>query len=313
MHVINHLQPHLKTNNSTLQLTIIKAFDLIGQSLHPDHLGATPPYTFKHRDEFLRECIRYINLNPTPEVPPKKGESVPIDKKPSKSKVTLKVFPVNNTKAKTSVLGLNACATLIRLNPPLPRDLEEIVTRVVLQYITLEKEDTPPKPDAPPEEPVDLNLVFENLDLVLMTILSQDKSVACLKRLLKVASKFFVSPIAVHRKRAISTYVRLLKKFIDLVSEMLRNNIKPTDRQIEGIGHNLASMLPRCTDPDPEVRGHAIESIQLLLYIHWLLEKVLQESSEGTPLPDIELRPPKTLNPFTGLRKRMVSLEDQNE
>lgn len=72
-------------------------------------------------------------------------------------------------------------------------------------------------------------------------------------------------------------------------------------------------MLPRCCDPSPVIRGNAIESIQLLLYINWMLDKVVKELSEGKPSSEIDLRAPKPLAPFTGLRKKMVQLEDQNE
>lgn len=78
---------------------------------------------FKHRDEFLRELLRYINLNPLP--PPRKDEKVK-EMAPVVNKVDIKPFTVGNAKAKSSVLGLNACATLIRLSPPLSRDLEEV-------------------------------------------------------------------------------------------------------------------------------------------------------------------------------------------
>jgi len=242
-----------------------------------------------------------------PPAPPRKDDK-PKELPAVVNRVEIKPFTLGNAKAKSSVLGLNACATLIRLSPPLARDLEEMVTAVVSQYTTIEKDD---KHEEGVED-IGTPLIIENLDACLMTILSMDKSVACLKRQLHVTSQFFASANASHRKRAMSTYVRLLKKYIDLVSESLKSNVKPTDREVEGIGHNLATLLPRVCDPEPEVRGHAIESVQLLLYIHWLLQKILTEDPK-TPTAEIELRPPKTLNPFTGLRKRMIALEDQNE
>jgi len=52
----------------------------------------------------------------------------------------------------------------------------------------------------------------------------------------------------------------------------------------------------------------AIESVQWLLYVQWMLAQLVQ--SQGKPT---DLAPPKALSPLTGLRKRMVATEDQNE
>eukprot|EP01127_Copromyxa_protea_P018695 TRINITY_DN5940_c0_g1_i1.p1 TRINITY_DN5940_c0_g1~~TRINITY_DN5940_c0_g1_i1.p1 ORF type:complete len:1700 (-),score=516.03 TRINITY_DN5940_c0_g1_i1:86-4894(-) len=315
MHVITNVLPHLDTKTVALQQTLVKVFDLIGQSVHNDHLKLANNYTFKHRDEFLRRLLSYINLNPPPAAP-KKDPKAPAE--PVKRSLLIQPFPASLEKLKLSVLGLNACSTLIRLDPVLPRDLEEELVVVVSQFLSVEKET--PKEDKKPVkgsdelEKLDLALIFENLDRALMSLLQQDKSIACLKRLLQVVTKFFASHELEHRKRASSSYVRLLKKYIELVGETMQGNVKTiNDRQFEGLGNYIGVLLPRCCDPSSVIRGNAIESIQLLLYIHWMLEKVVKELSEGKASSDIDLRAPKTLAPFTGLRKKMVSLEDQNE
>jgi hypothetical protein len=51
-------------------------------------------------------------------------------------------------------------------------------------------------------------------------------------------------------------------------------------------------MIPRCCDPESEIRGFSIEIVQLTLYIHWCLNKVLVESNTK-PLDQIEINPPK--------------------
>ena len=81
-------------------------------------------------------------------------------------------------------------------------------------------------------------------------------------------------------------------------------------------------MLPRCCDPESDVRGtmschdmscyihhyknvmikvlrkvliylgHSIEAVQLTLYIHWALNKILNDSN-SKPLDAIEINPPK--------------------
>lgn len=55
-----------------------------------------------------------------------------------------------------------------------------MVTAVVLQFTTLEKDDKSEEG----QEDIGIALITENLDACLMTILSMEKSVACLKRLL---------------------------------------------------------------------------------------------------------------------------------
>eukprot|EP01126_Amoeba_proteus_P067356 TRINITY_DN9930_c0_g1_i5.p1 TRINITY_DN9930_c0_g1~~TRINITY_DN9930_c0_g1_i5.p1 ORF type:complete len:1273 (-),score=291.41 TRINITY_DN9930_c0_g1_i5:204-4022(-) len=315
MHIINNILPNLDTNNLALQQTIVKVFDLIGQTLHVDHLGAE--YRFKHRDDFLRHLMRYINLNPSP--PSKENKQVPLES--VSKRLTLQAFACSVEKIKLSILGLNACSTLAKLDS-LPRDLEEDIVAIACQYFTLEKEVPKPKDEKKDQTPtgedkqqenVDISLVFENVDRMLMVCLGQDTSIACLSRVVQVIIKFFFSPEMEHRKRASASYVRLLKKYVELMSERISQGTRLSDRHIEGLGYFLGTLLPRCCDPCAEIRGNSIESIQLLLYINMTLEKVVKEQSEGKGPGEIDLKAPKTLAPFTGLKKRMIQSEDQNE
>lgn len=103
--------------------------------------------------------------------------------------------------------------------------------------------------------------------------------------------------------------VRLLKKMVELLSARANTGSAGLkDHEVVGLGSLIATLLPRTTDSSPPVRGASIECIQLLLYIQHILQTLV--ASNGQP---VTLAPPKTLSPFTGLRKRMVALEDQNE
>ena len=58
-----------------IQVVIIKALDLIGKAMHPNHLGA--PYILKQRDELISTLLTFLlpdkeekNARPHPQVTP---------------------------------------------------------------------------------------------------------------------------------------------------------------------------------------------------------------------------------------------------
>lgn len=198
MHIISNILPHLDTKTPALQQTLVKAFDLIGQSVHNEHLKLANNFTFKHRDEFVKRLLSYINLNPPPPVKKDAKGYMIFTLSPShsfspvetpKRSLLVQPFPASFEKLKLATLGLNACSTLIRLDPVLPREIEEELVVVVSQFLSVEKD--LPKDDKKGSaklsdelEKLDLGLIFENIDRALMSLLGQDKSIACLKRLL---------------------------------------------------------------------------------------------------------------------------------
>jgi len=307
--IVNNMNPHLETTDHKLQVTIIQSLDLIGQSVTPEHLQA--PYVFKYRDSFMGHLINYMRLPLPGKVPPKKE-----DKKNEKEGKTLApiVAPtavldtilVDSSRTKTTVLALNACSTLCTLEPPLPADVEAELIATIVQYYSVQKDSKEKEEAEADEDSSKLDLIFLNLDRLFLTLLTKDPSIACVRRIMNAITPFFSSPDNVQRTRSLGTLVRILKKYVDLSTSK-----KPKDRNIEGLGKLIALMVPRICDPVGEIRGLSLEVIQLLFYVDWMLQTIIEAAEK--PITDIDLKPPKALAPLTALRKKMAQLEDQNE
>lgn len=67
------------------------------------------------------------------------------------------------------------------------------------------------------------------------------------------------------RERAISSVVFLLKKFVDLKT---KDSSEKREKLFTYVGHCIAMLIPRCTDPIVAVRQLALEGIQLCLCKH---------------------------------------------
>jgi len=324
-HIITHMTPHLETTDLPLQQINIQAMDLIGQSLTPDHLQSD--FIFKQRDQFISSLSNYLRLinslkkDDKKKDDKKKDDKKKDDKKKDESKVeekpvesqapvefstvTLETILMNSVKVKIAVLALNACTTLLSLEPGLPILVEQDLVSSIAQYYSVQKEGVDAEPKEG-EEAVNLDLVFLNLDRLMVAILTKDPSIACLKRLINSITPFFNSPDTQQCVRSLNSLGRLLKKYVDIATAK-----RPTDRHIEGLGRLLAIMLPRCCDPNGEIRGASLEAIQLLYYIEWMLVTIVEAGDKS--FADIDLRPPKIFGPLSGLRKRMIQLEDPNE
>eukprot|EP01125_Pyxidicula_operculata_P007550 TRINITY_DN2562_c0_g2_i2.p1 TRINITY_DN2562_c0_g2~~TRINITY_DN2562_c0_g2_i2.p1 ORF type:complete len:1126 (-),score=250.20 TRINITY_DN2562_c0_g2_i2:7-3384(-) len=315
IHVINNMNPFFESRDTKFQQTIIQSIELIAQTANPEHLQQ--PYTFKHRDAFIGHLLSYLRLtgpkqqqqqSPASNNQKKDANNTTTSSSSSSSSspshICLDNIPLSVQKYKVAVLALNACSTLVSLDPNLPPNVEDEILQVVSQYYSIQKElDVDEKPDNNNTE-----LLFQNLDKLLLTIMSKESNISCMKRITGSSlSIFFSSNDTTHRLRSISSFVKLLKKYVDVCSTK-----KPSDKNVDEIGNWIAKMLPRTCDPNGEIRGLSIESIQLLLYIQWLLSR-FSEEPPNKAISEIDIKPPKSLSPFTGLRKKMQQSDDQNE
>jgi len=99
-------------------------------------------------------------------------------------------------------------------------DVEQELVSVMAQYYSVQKDPATVKEAEPiegEEDNASLDLIFMNLDRLMITILTKDPSIACLKHLTAALIPFFSSLDTSQRIRSLNTFVRL-KKYVDLSS-----------------------------------------------------------------------------------------------
>jgi len=205
IHIITNMNPFFDTPDQKLQQVIIQTMDLIAQSVTPDHLQTA--FIFKQRDPFLATLTSYLKL-PVPKQAqqPAADKSKTDDKKKdpkalAPSNVSLETITINLMKIKIAVLALNACSDLISLDPGLPETVEHELVSTVAQYYSAQKEVPKEGKEAPKEEEnqdgeevATLDLIFLNLDRLLISVLTKDPTIACFKRLCHTITPFFLIP-----------------------------------------------------------------------------------------------------------------------
>ena len=244
--VLAAMRPHLERKGLSLPIceTMIKVIDLIAKSVHPSHLRVDN-YQFKPRDELLRHVINYITT-----IPPgtKGGQGI-------------------------RIIGLNAIAKLIVLEPPLSGELENELVSKTIQFFNMagaeEESGEAPGPGQEVASAAATNqMLFQNLNETLGSIVFMNTSIECLLRLLKALDPFVKNVNPLIRERAISATYYLLEKFVELLS----TGIAPNSDCFLHVGHCLASMAPRITDSNKSIRVPALQATQLFLFIDHLLK-----------------------------------------
>ncbi|GAM26848.1 hypothetical protein SAMD00019534_100230 [Acytostelium subglobosum LB1] len=229
------------------------------------HHDKVPNFVFKQRDELFKLLVQYMA---TP--PPSVNYQVKIE-------------------------GISACSTLAKLQPTLPLDLEGQIVTLLLQFYGAQAA------SAPADDSADVNNMVSQINTFFSTILYTQTSIVCLNRLVQYLDPLTRAKEAHLRERSIGCILYLVKKFIEYSTDAEQI---PAEKKFEHIGTSLSVIIPRCADPEPTVRKNAVETIQLMLYIDYMLKNVSYENRR--------VKPVDTIHPLTQI-KESITTTDVNE
>eukprot|EP01133_Synstelium_polycarpum_P020470 gene20470-24563_t len=266
VHMINPIRPSITLlKKPGKKISAIKMIDFIGKAMHGDKV---PGFIFKQRDELFKLLISYMSSPP-----PSVNLQVKID-------------------------GVNACSTLVNLSPVLPLDLEAQVVALVLTFFATQVTPATATTVSDDAEVVQLITSVNNL---FSTLLFNQTSIVTLTRLITYLDPLSRSKEAHLREKALYCILYIVKKFIEYSTEA---ETLPADKKFENMGVVLALVIPRCTDPEVTIRKYAIESIQLMLYIDYMLKNTTHENRR--------IKPIEHLHPLSSIRES-IATTDVNE
>eukprot|EP00005_Dracoamoeba_jomungandri_P008470 CAMPEP_0174265646 /NCGR_PEP_ID=MMETSP0439-20130205/27313_1 /TAXON_ID=0 /ORGANISM="Stereomyxa ramosa, Strain Chinc5" /LENGTH=1648 /DNA_ID=CAMNT_0015352207 /DNA_START=52 /DNA_END=4994 /DNA_ORIENTATION=- len=282
VHIINNMKPHMKTtSNKKVQANIIKALDLIGKAVHPSNLGAA--YRLKQRDELMEDLLEIV--------------------RPTKKKSEF----CGNEMAKLGLISMN---TLTLLEPPLPDTLEKSLLERACTFIEIgipkkkkkEKKKKEKEEEAAPDAGTnkEIEAILDQLNDLLSSVLFMDCATTTFSRLFRVLTPYTNRENPLVRQRAVATTLVLLKKFVEYTNTNVGN--RKEEKYFDKMGQNLAKLIPRCTDPAPQIRQKALEALGIMLFIDHMLRKRAEEGGEGD-----QVQPPAVLRPLNSLREKLAS------
>mmetsp|Transcript_7944 Transcript_7944/g.33416 ORF Transcript_7944/g.33416 Transcript_7944/m.33416 type:complete len:974 (+) Transcript_7944:72-2993(+) len=268
-HLLHTLEPYLnaKAMKADTKEVLIQSIDLVAKALHPSHLQEQ--YTFRRRDEFIELLINYM-------------------------------APSKEVSQKCRTLGLNTCSTLIHLDPAMAPELEEKLIKATMRYfyerapVEVGGKVTQAHADADQAVVEELRDTFNEM---LAAILYMDCSTICLGRIFDILVEHLNSTKDYQRVRVIGSMQLLLKKFIEFKSSGEAEDAGIEDA-FAAIGKTLGLLVPRCSDPEPQVRMAALESIELIFFIDNMLRTSVGQDTYN-------LTPPQQLQVAHELRGRM--------
>ncbi|EGG22616.1 hypothetical protein DFA_04746 [Cavenderia fasciculata] len=262
VHMINPIKPSIALlKKPAKKISAIKMIDHIGKALHQDRI---PGFIFKQRDDLFKLVISYMSTPPP------------------------------SVNLQTKIDGINACSTLINLQPLLPNDLENQIVMLLLQFYNTQS-------SAGAADEQEVNQLITAINNLFSTILFNQPTIACLNRLIQYLDPLSRSKDGHLREKSLFCILYLVKKFIEYSAES--ENL-PGDKKFENIGTTLSIVIPRCTDPEVNIRKYAIESIQLILYVDYMLKTATPEMRRVKPI--------EHLHPLSSI-KETITTTDVNE
>ncbi|KAK6184716.1 hypothetical protein SNE40_007128 [Patella caerulea] len=240
--ILRTISPYFQNvKDTSVKQNLIRTVEQIGKALHPDHLEQQ--YNFTTRGDFLSHLQNYM-----------KAES------------TISIH--NETRA----LAMNACATLIKLHPKLSEaEIFDLVKTCTDCLFGLPPDGVSPRKskddiyDDMLEAEVLLQTTFEALNEILKEIINKDPTPMGLESVFKHLVSWMLSVNDYERERALKTWLFVLEYYIE------RLDVSIVSRFLnEGIF--LARIIPRCTDPNNNIRQLAIDCIHTTLKIGQVYE-----------------------------------------
>ncbi|XP_069113199.1 maestro heat-like repeat-containing protein family member 1 isoform X7 [Argopecten irradians] len=239
--ILRGIQPYfanVKMETMDLKRCCIRTIELIGKTLEDiSHCGKLG-FSFTLRSTYLSYLQSYMKAESTTSI-------------------------TNETRA----LAMKSCATLVKLDPKLSEaEVFDLIKTATDCLFVLPKEGTSPKKgkeesyDQTLEAEVLLQSTTEAMHDLICVILSKDLTPNGLECVFKHTMKWF-HELEDHRR------VRSLETLL-MAEEYILENIDPSSDEINGFENEctiLARLVPRCTDPNTQVRQLAVDCIQVVL------------------------------------------------
>ncbi|XP_046558810.1 LOW QUALITY PROTEIN: maestro heat-like repeat-containing protein family member 1 [Haliotis rubra] len=179
----------------------------------------------------------------------------------------MKAEPVGHLSNETRALAMNACATLIKLDPRLSEaEIFDLIKTGLDCTLGLSLTGFPLKKgkeetyDEMLEMEVLMDATFQALYDMLTCMLTKNLTPEGLETIFKHLVPWILDPEEHKRERALKTWQNVLTFYLE------QADITSAER-FSNEGIFLARMIPRCTDPSINIRLHAIDCVQLTLKI----------------------------------------------
>ncbi|MBA0684383.1 hypothetical protein Goari_025974, partial [Gossypium aridum] len=266
----NMLSKLLHVRHPTAKQAVITAIDLLGRAvINAAENGA--PFPLKRRDQLLDYILTLMGRDESDDFADSSLELL-----------------------RTQALALNACTTLVSVEPKLTIETRNRVMKATLGFFAL------------PNDPIDvINPLIDNLITLLCAILltsgEDGRSRAeQLLHLLRLIDQYVSSHMDYQRRRGCLAVYEMLVKFRMLCvsgycalgcrgscthSKQIDPAFVSPSREALSLGDRVIMYLPRCADTDSEVRKLSAQILDQLFSISLSLPKPLGSSVGG----DIEL------------------------
>ncbi|XP_033117617.1 maestro heat-like repeat-containing protein family member 1 isoform X2 [Anneissia japonica] len=238
--ILRNIQPHFNNiKDTTVKQNLILAVDLIGKAVQPGHLRAS--YSFSRKMELMNHMQMFMKKESTKEL-------------------------TTNTRA----LAMDACATLVKLDPLLTEaETFELIKTSTDCVFKLPNCVYPikGKDELTTEQIKDSDDFLDgaqgSLVNMLKEILSKKLTPQGIQEIYKHLQPWNVSVENHERQRSMRTTLHLLQFYHEKMAETQDMG----GIQFNNLGLLLGSIVPRCSDPCLPVREDAIDCIQVILRI----------------------------------------------
>jgi hypothetical protein len=242
VNIWRNINPHFsKVKDTLVKQNLIRTMELIGRSLHPDHLKQKQ-FVFHKRVDLINHLLEYI-----------KEES-------PKSAIT----------TETRALSMDCLAVLVKLPPQLTSAEQFDIIKISLDH-TLSVPPLSPTSEKKGRDPafqqmmVDSKLYTEkalsSVSSLLVEILLREISSQNFENIFKHLEPWMQSTSDMERKRALVLAEKLLQTYKE------QYEAKEEASEFEIIGRLIGRLVPRVTDPEVTVRQLALQCVQLALRI----------------------------------------------
>ncbi|XP_038067311.1 maestro heat-like repeat-containing protein family member 1 isoform X2 [Patiria miniata] len=243
--ILRNINPHFAhVKDTAVKQNLIRAVDLIGKALHPDHLKRN--YSFSKKTELLNHMLSYMKTESTKELH-------------------------NETRS----LAMQSCATLVKLEPHL-NDADtfdlikvsvECMFKLPVGLLVPGKGKEEVKEEQVRQNESLVKTSFSSLHDLLSEILRKDLTPQGFLNVFKHLEPWMVSVQDHERQRSVTATLILLKFYLNNVTDMSAGSGSFTN-----MGTLIGRLVPRCSDPDLTVRENTVQAIQIILRIDLLYQ-----------------------------------------
>ncbi|XP_034336261.2 maestro heat-like repeat-containing protein family member 1 isoform X2 [Magallana gigas] len=236
--ILRSITPHfvnVKTHQSTeLRKAVILCMDLMGKAFHPERVKNLN-FVFSRRHEFL-VCLKSY----------------------------MKAESLTSLTTETRALAMNACATLVKLDPKLSEAEEFDLIKTATECVyPLPRDGGGVAKKGREEMEVEVEVLLESsveaLHDLLKELLKKDLTTDGLDSIFKHIVPWLLSTQDHERERALNTFLEC--------AQFLLEHMEPAKSNFSNQSSVIARLVPRCTDPDAEVRKLAVDCIYVSLKI----------------------------------------------